>query len=140
MLNKFINLNTSNKILTLKILFLLNITHIILRVVKLKYFVKNLSKTIIIPNNDLKQGYKICYFINRISNYTLAQNNCLTNAIVAKLLFRKFNLPNTLYVGVKKHNNKLQAHAYLSNIQNEIVIGNSTDSFNVILRLADHGA
>lgn len=38
---------------------------------------------------------------------------CLAQALAGKLLLRKFGLPGTIYLGIKKDSGKLEAHAWL---------------------------
>lgn len=41
------------------------------------------------------------------------KNQCLTEAIAAKLLLRRRGVVSTLYLGVNRDNNKMTAHAWL---------------------------
>jgi hypothetical protein len=41
------------------------------------------------------------------------KNQCLTEAITAKLLLRRRGVNSTLYLGVNRDNNKMTAHAWL---------------------------
>ena len=51
--------------------------------------------------------------VKRAAKYSLWRNKCLEQAITAKKMLKKRNIESTIYFGVCKNNNKLEAHAWV---------------------------
>jgi len=56
---------------------------------------------------------KIAYHVNRVAEHTPWESKCLVRALTAQKLLTKQNISSTLYLGVKKDNEKLVAHAWI---------------------------
>lgn len=63
--------------------------------------------------------------IRNVSHYVPWTSNCLVQATVGKILLRKKSIGCTVSFGVKKGDNKMEAHAWLT-VGNRIVLGGET--------------
>ncbi len=59
------------------------------------------------------QARKIAYHVNRISDHTPWESKCLVRALTAQRLLTKKKISSTLYLGVKKENSGMIAHAWI---------------------------
>ena len=74
----------------------------------------------------------IVWAIARSSRYTPWRSNCLARAIAAKIMLRRRKIASTLYLGLKKNADRLEAHAWLR-VGQQIVTGGAIQSqFKVI--------
>ncbi|MDJ1173966.1 lasso peptide biosynthesis B2 protein [Roseofilum capinflatum] len=75
---------------------------------------------------------QIAWAIATSSRYTPWRSNCLAQAIAAKIMLRRRKIASTLYLGLKKNADKLEAHAWLR-VGQEIITGGAIESqFKVI--------
>lgn len=75
---------------------------------------------------------QIAWAIATSSYYTPWRSNCLARAIAAKIMLRRRKIASTLYLGLKKNADKLEAHAWLR-VGQEIITGGAIESqFKVI--------
>lgn len=51
--------------------------------------------------------------IDAVSGYTPWHSNCLAQALAAKIMLRRRGIPSTLYLGLRKDQTSLDAHAWL---------------------------
>ncbi|MDJ1181919.1 lasso peptide biosynthesis B2 protein [Roseofilum casamattae] len=65
---------------------------------------------------------QIVWAIATSSRYTPWRSNCLARAIAGKIMLRRRKIASTLYLGLKKNANGLEAHAWLR-VGQEIVTG-----------------
>ena len=63
--------------------------------------------------------------IRNVSHYVPWTSNCLVQAAVGKILFRKKSIDSTVSFGVKKKGSKMEAHAWLA-VGPKIVLGGET--------------
>jgi hypothetical protein len=63
----------------------------------------------------LAKAKRVAWAVRLMSRYTPWNSNCLAQAIAAKRLLRRQQVPTTLYLGVarKKEDDGLEAHAWL---------------------------
>jgi hypothetical protein len=64
----------------------------------------------------------IAWLILMISRYTPWRSNCLAQALAAKMMLQRRGICSTLYLGLKRSTNKLEAHAWLR-LGEQIVTG-----------------
>lgn len=75
---------------------------------------------------------QIAWAIATSSRYTPWRSNCLARAIAAKMMLQRRNIASTLYLGLKKNADQLEAHAWLR-AGEQIVTGGAIQSqFKVI--------
>lgn len=75
---------------------------------------------------------QIAWAIATGSRYTPWRSNCLARAIAGKMMLRRRKISSTLYLGLKKNADKLEAHAWLR-VGEQIVTGGAIQSqFKVI--------
>ena len=68
-----------------------------------KQYLETTDEKILVVRKALLRGLK----------YLPWKGKCLVQALTGKLLLRKLRLPGTIYLGIKKDNGKLEAHAWL---------------------------
>jgi len=62
---------------------------------------------------NYQQAQKIAINVNRISIKTPWESKCLVRALTAQRLLNKRKIESTMYLGVRKEDNKMVAHAWL---------------------------
>ena len=90
----------------------------------------NYSKKIGALNSDAKTINNLCIetinsiriAVKRAAKYSIWRNKCLEQAITAKKMLKKRHIESTIYFGVCKNNNKLEAHAWLK-VNETFVVG-----------------
>ncbi len=75
---------------------------------------------------------QIAWAIEKIGYYTPWRSNCLAKAITGKIMLKQHRISSTLYLGVKKVDNSLEAHAWLRVGKNIITGNNDLDHFRVV--------
>lgn len=82
--------------------------------------------------------HKLGWAINLVSRHTPWESKCLVQAIVGKILLRRLQLTNTLYLGVGRDgDNKLIAHAWLRCGAIFVTGGAGRERFAVVGKFAD---
>ncbi len=115
--NHFIRYN-HNKCLSIEALLLsgwyrLSILSLPMRITEKKFGIRGNESTKHISEEQLLYAKRVASIANRICNQTKWQSKCLVRALVAQKLLTRKRIPTTLYLGVKKENGKLIAHAWL---------------------------
>lgn len=113
----FIRLNRQKR-MTVEVWFWAAIFRMILLFVPVKYMRKHYGISgEESPEGESKENYakarKIAYHVNRIAEHTPWESKCLVRALTAQRLLTKQNISSTLYLGVKKEEEKLLAHAWI---------------------------
>ena len=61
--------------------------------------------------------YKVCkkirWIVTTISKYTPWESLCLVQALTVQKMLKKRNISTTIYLGVNKSNNEMNAHAWI---------------------------
>jgi hypothetical protein len=69
------------------------------------------------PPSECKENYvkarTIALHVNRIAEHTPWESKCLVRALTAQRLFTKKKISSTLYLGIKKEEDKMIAHAWI---------------------------
>ena len=73
-------------------------------------------------NKDIEMAQKIAQMIKYASSYTPWINSCLINSFVAKKILEKEKISGKLYIGVKKDNLKMKAHAWVE-CSGKVILG-----------------
>ena len=82
--------------------------------------------------NDNQIISEVAHAIKRAVKYSLWRNKCLEQAITAKKMLNKRNIQSTIYFGVRKPEDKLEAHAWLK-VGDTFVVGQKGyQSFTVV--------
>ncbi len=79
------------------------------------------SKKIGVLNADTKNTnnlnneflFSVSLAVKRAAKYSIWRNKCLEQAITAKKMLKKRQIESTIFFGVCKNNNKLEAHAWV---------------------------
>ena len=75
---------------------------------------------------------EIAIAIKRAVKYSLWRNKCLEQAITAKKILKKRNINSTIFFGVRKPEDKLEAHAWLK-VDDTFVVGQRNyEAFTVV--------
>lgn len=75
---------------------------------------------------------EIKYAIKRAVKYSLWRNKCMEQAITAKRMLSKRGIDSTIYFGVRKNNEKLEAHSWLKMGDVFIVGEKQSDAYTVV--------
>lgn len=51
--------------------------------------------------------------VSRAAKYSFWRNKCLEQSLTAKQMLTRRKITSTIYIGVKKNENKIEAHAWL---------------------------
>ncbi len=81
---------------------------------------------------DFQLIFEIVHAIKRAVKYSLWRNKCLEQAITAKKMLKKRNIPSTIYFGVRKPGDKLEAHAWLKVGERFVVGERNHETFTVV--------
>lgn len=69
------------------------------------------------PDSESEDNYRkamrIAYHVNRVAEHTPWESKCLVRALTAQRLLKKEHISTTLYLGVKKEEEKMVAHAWI---------------------------
>jgi hypothetical protein len=65
----------------------------------------------------------VAWGIEKVWRHTPWSSNCLAKAITGKMMLKRRHIPSTLYMGLKKSENGLEAHAWLR-VGKNIITGN----------------
>lgn len=80
----------------------------------------------------------ISWAVRTASRYSLWRSTCLTQAMAAKMMLRRRQLPNTLYLGLAKdEEGTLRAHAWLRCGEAILTGGENRAGFTTIASFAD---
>jgi hypothetical protein len=71
------------------------------------------------------------------SRHTPWESACLVQALAAKLMLKRRDIPSTLYLGVAKEDNKLTAHAWLRSGSFILTGGADRERFTIISTFAE---
>ena len=75
---------------------------------------------------------EVAHAIKRGVKYSLWRNKCLEQAITAKKMLKKRNINSTIYFGVRKPEDKLEAHAWLKVGEVFVVGQKGYQSFTIV--------
>jgi hypothetical protein len=137
MIHKFLNLNSSEKIILFKALILLWIVRILLTILPfsiIKKFIDKVDEDPQEPNSKFSKE-KLIWAIQVMSDYT-PKTTCLTRALGAKILLNMYHYPSNIQIGVSKTANKFEAHAWLES-DHEIILGGSEKEYIKLLNMGD---
>lgn len=84
-----------------------------MRAIEKHFGVRGQESSYIITEKEIKYCIRISYVANRICNQTKWQSKCLVRALVAQTLLYRKKVKTTMYLGVRKENGGLIAHAWL---------------------------
>ena len=117
-LKKFLRVDKSIKLMILEALFLSAIYRFLILHIKFKKLSKNIGeKNIESSLEGTKEGYligrKISMVVNKTLEITPWESKCLVKAVTAKKMMKKRGYKTTLYLGVGKDEEGVNAHAWL---------------------------
>lgn len=75
---------------------------------------------------------QIAWAIATSSRYTPWRSNCLARAIAAKIMLRRRRITSTLYLGLKRNADQLEAHAWLRSGEKIVTGGENQHQFKVV--------
>ena len=125
LINKYYKLSSFEKSILLSALFTSLKVRFYIKFFKMPSYVKYLGKKgikTISSNNNEEKVLIIIKNVKRISKYSFWRTKCFEEAFTTKLLLKKQNINSTIYFGVKKNNNNLDAHSWLK-IGDKCIIG-----------------
>ena len=135
-INKFFSLSCQNKIFFIEAYFYLLTTyfsHILLKKQKIIFSLvdtKNSNKLLDIKQQEI--AYSIGKMIQYASSCTLWESTCLLQSLVAKKMLQKRGISGVFYVGVKKENMQIKAHAWTESNAVVITGGRGYEYFTIL--------
>lgn len=75
---------------------------------------------------------QIKHAIKRVVKYSFWRNKCLEQSITAKIMLSKRKIESTIYFGVRKKNEKLEAHAWLKTGDNFVIGERQCETYTVV--------
>lgn len=140
----FFNLSSRDQALLLAVFVLTGLTRAAILMLPFAWLAPYLGKSMAESPSDLPsaamQTYvrKLGWAITLVSRHTPWESKCLVQAIVGKILLRRLQLTNTLYLGVGRDgDNKLIAHAWLRCGTVFVTGGAGRERFTVVGKFAD---
>jgi len=120
------------KMLTLRVWFLSAFYRMFVLFVPAKYAnkyygAKGEESDMELTKEGYNKAWKIAFHVNRIGNHTPWETKCLVKALTAQHLLTKAGLSSTLYLGVKRDNGKMVAHAWIRTGEFYLTGGDGTD-------------
>lgn len=114
----FILIDFDTKKMIISCIFITAISRYSILNVEFKHLKDKLGKTgEETPYSEELKNYniakKVSWIVITVSRYTPWESKCLVQAMTAQKLLRKYNIKSTLYLGVRKSENELKAHAWL---------------------------
>lgn len=138
---KFFKLTGKHKLLVVETTIALTIAKIALYALPFKYLAPLLGKKNKESDNGLSKSFmvkamtflKAIFIVNKNLPW---KSQCFPQAIAGCLMLKMHKVPRTLYLGVKKENDCLKAHAWVRS-GNYIVTGNGIlDEYSVVFYLS----
>lgn len=80
-----------------------------------------------------KKAWKIAFHVNRIGEHTPWESKCLVRALTAQKLLKNWKIPSTLYLGVKRQDGKMVAHAWIRT-GNFFVTGGEGEGYGIVAK------
>jgi hypothetical protein len=117
-LSKFSKLSPTDKGLYYEALITSIKVKLMVTCLPLRWYASYLGKQhLVTAENNIENSYSMIFRISQAivrSQKTVPwPTRCLVNAITAKVMLREKGLESTLYLGVRKENEKMTAHAWL---------------------------
>jgi len=133
---KVFTIGSTNRKLFFEAWFVSFFTRIMLIILPFKQYSKKLgerSKIAKTENNINSQLVsELTHAIKRAVKYSLWRNKCLEQAITAKKMLKKRNIKSTIFFGVRKPGDNLEAHAWLK-VGDTFVVGERNhETFTVV--------
>ncbi len=130
-------------ILIVYIVLLLGIMRICILTIPFRYYARRLKKvyaTSSLLSEKVQLGYArlIGRFITKVSRFTPWQSKCLVQALVAKILFRRFKIMNNMFIGVGfDDKGKFIAHTWIDVGGVTVLGGVDNTRFKIMSSFAD---
>lgn len=132
----------SDKKLLFEALFLTALARAVILLIPFKKYQKYLGvysqKTSYeVPIDKYRIIKRISWAVNIVSKYTPWESKCLVQAVTAQRMLKTRKIGSTLYLGVNKDKNNLNAHAWLRCGQVIVTGGYNKGAFKVVAKFAN---
>ena len=127
-IKKYLAYGNKEKLLIIKAFLITGICNLIINRIPIKKYNKMLgekggeSDMIISREAELK-AEKIGDIINMVSKHTPWNSRCFVKAMTAQILLKQYKIGSTLYMGVRKKNSQMTAHAWVRSGRVSVVGG-----------------
>jgi hypothetical protein len=106
------------KRLTIKVWFWAGLYRVIILIIPAKLMKKHYGilgeeSSYCVSEDNERKARMISYQVNRVAMNTPWESKCLVRALTAQKLLSNENISSTLYLGIKKENEKMLAHAWI---------------------------
>lgn len=139
----FLNLSCREQRLLVAAFALTGVARAAILIVPFAWIAPFLGKRMVESPSDftpimLPQVIRVKKAILLVSRYTPWESKCLVQALVGKIMLRRLNMTNTMYLGVgRDEDNKLIAHAWLRCGAVFVSGGAGKERFTVVGKFAD---
>lgn len=134
---KFLRLPLKYQLITLETIFSLTWSKLLLLILPFRFLVKILGKknresAFEVSSEELSRALVISKAISVLNTRLPWESLCFPQAIASYLMLKSRSIPRTLYLGVKKFQGKLQAHAWVR-VGDKIITGHGEiDQYHVV--------
>ncbi len=117
-IKKYLSYNSKEKLLFIKAFFITGICNFIINRIPIRKYNKmlgeqNKESDAIISKNDKLMAEKLGDITEIVSKYTPWHSECFVKAMTCGILLKQEGIESTLYMGVRKRDSKMTAHAWL---------------------------
>lgn len=129
LIKKYLTYSNKEKLLIIKAFFITGICNLIINRIPIKKYNKLLGKKgeesdMVISKDAEEKAEKIGDIINMVSRHTPWHSECFVKAMTAQILLKQHEIGSTLYMGVRRKNSKMTAHAWVRSGKVSVVGGN----------------
>ena len=93
------------------------------------------------PEKESKEVYRtakhIAWLVRLVAGRTPWESKCLVQALTAQKMLKRRGISTTLYLGVKKENNEMKAHAWLRCGEMDVTGGMAKQGYVVVAKFAN---
>lgn len=137
----FIKLRFKDKLLVLETFILTAIARVIILIIPFNKIKKHIGihkkeTSFEIDNTTSQIAFRVGWAVGHVSKNTPWQSKCLVQALTAQRMLKRRKVSSTIYLGVKKKEGKMEAHAWLRCGHIYVTGGINKDEFTEVARFA----
>ena len=90
-----------------------------------------------VDNECYKKAVRIARIVGIVSYHTPWESKCLVQALTAQKLLKNQGISTTIYLGVRRYENEMKAHAWLRCGEYYVTGGAIRDQYTVVAKFAN---
>lgn len=143
-LSKFLRLSWADRWLMLEALTWLGLARLAVLTLPFRWIAPHMGQTqAVSPTDDATVDpdrlRRVALAIRRVSRHTPWDSNCLAQAIAAKRMLHRRHINSTLYLGLAKDDDQLEAHAWLRSGPFILTGGRGSRCYTVVATFSEEG-